>query len=517
MLIPLVIIAIFLLLVNIYVFTKSTITGGYQLSNICRIGRLSFIAPNNLLKSDKLYVYPINDERMKNIDAKDLQCNIWKPKTLHWVTPGKKWNHEKGLMQCFEIIQPPTGKPIILDILMYNGEDVRFLSFNERMKYLKTLCEKVKLDFPEYHVFHGNKNYEKQFTKMGVDSNTQEIIFKDPKQKYFHPKSTLIWVKKNILTLCAKINNGNIEFENRKGSYEKISNNEFPMKFDIKQKDGFAMICDNKIINTNNKITVNTYYDAISIWKFMNKGMTLDSLLGNDINIMKRIHRNMEYPYIFKNIPDNSTILDIGSGRGANIMHWKNKRLNVYAVEPNKENYKILEKKIDIYPHIKTLNTYGQESKKILKFVNGVKINALVMIYSLTFFFESSKVLDNFVQLVDDVLEKGGLFLGTVMDGNKLLKILDKKNTFKCSPFTIKVKKNNKTKIGNKVFIDIDDKTTLVKKQTEYLVDFDALKNKLAKKKIILRESGFVDDGGILNECQEKFTKMMRWFVFEKK
>jgi ubiquinone/menaquinone biosynthesis C-methylase UbiE len=273
-------------------------------------------------------------------------------------------------------------------------------------------------------------------------------------------------------------------------------------------------------ISPSEEFDVENKRPALNIWRAMNKGMTVDSFLGNDLSIMKKLHRSMEYPLIFSNIPNNSTILDIGAGRGANIMHWKQKHLEVYAVEPNKSNYLILEKKIKLYHNLKFLNAYGQDSNKILKFIGDKKMDVVIMIYSLTFFFETEKILDNFVDLVNKSLKPNGLFLGTVMDGHRLLAKADKKGIFDCPPFTIKIenKTKKKTLISQKVFINIDDKVSLVKNQTEYLVDFDLLQKKLKKKHIYLEKTGFVGStkDNILNECPRQFTKMMRWFIFKK-
>jgi len=593
-LIVLIIIIIGLIFINIRVYCMSytndikdisLTSGGYGgKSNWqnCKVGKLSFITPGNLLKNHELYVLVVDDKRLtppdlENIKSKGeaaytIDCDMWKLKTLHWKTPGKKWNNvggndengNGGMMQCFEILQPPEGKPILTDLLMYNNEDIRFLPFSKRLEYLNLICKVVKLDPPKYEKFYNNRHFGSQFEKFGLSDKTKEMIFKDPKHKYFHPKATQVWVNPNILTLCAYWEDKMVKFIDNE-QLKSLDNDEFPMMFENleNKKDGPILIyisCDEitavSVDGTNDKhADVMNIRDASSVWRTMNKGMSADSFLGNDLSIMKKLHRSMEYPLIFSNIPDNSTILDIGAGRGANIMHWKQKHFEVYAVEPNKDNYNILEKKINIYHNIKFLNAYGQESDKILGFLDGKKMDAIIMVYSLTFFFETEKILNNFVELIDLSLKPGGLFLGTVMDGNRLMDAVNKDGVFDCPPFTIRVasppldpplrlkrsKKKKNTKKGKKeqrnvssgsdehisgskirkVFINIDDKVSLVKNQTEYLVDFKLLQKKLEKKKIYLEKTGFVGDSAsgdhdILNDCPKKFTRMMRWFVFKK-
>lgn len=465
-----------------------------------RPSRYSFINFNTFL-SDCSFVLGINDNRFK------AHGNEWKPKVLHWRT-----DSEKGeMLHCLEVLQPRTGKPIPTDILMYNNKDVRSLEIRDRLNILDELCKKIDLPKPSYILFSNQDNISEQMRDACITKNTKIIISKKLNQSYYN--STKIWVSSELLSLYGRVINHKLVFP-MGNSWAEIRSKEFPVKTPkITGQVEIYKDKNNEIHFKPTDISPDNIFMAEKVWREINKGPRIESLLDKDLMFMKSLHRNAESPLIFNKIKDNSTILDIGAGRGANIRHWKTKKLKVFAVEPNKENYKILENKNSIYK-INTLNARGQDSAKILKFVSGKKINYIVMIYSLTFFFENDKTLQSLVDMIDKILEPDGYFMGTVMDGGKLLQHM-KKNRFECPPIYIQAESDD-YKIGNKIVINIDDKTTLVKNQTEYLVVFEELVNKLREKNIILDSTGFLGGGEILSDCPKKFTDMMRWFIFKK-
>ena len=154
----------------------------------------------------------------------------------------------------------------------------------------------------------------------------------------------------------------------------------------------------------------------------------------------------------------------------------------------------------------------------------------ITFIYSLTFFFKDEETLDNLVKLIDNSLIDGGLIIGQVMDGKRLLDSASDKSIysevkkiglFDCAPFNIKLEKNKVNKesngIAGKVFININDPISLVHDQWEYIVDFEKFAKKLSNVGIMLQETGFLDkEAKLLNKCPAWFTRLARWFVFKK-
>jgi len=519
----------------------------------CRISNPLFININSLLKND-YYVFATDDNRI--INDPHIRTFYWRTKNgmncLEVIQPEvdtniksgerKKSFLEKSLTQKERgdkegKVPPNWAIPIILDIIKYKDIDVRNLDFNKRIKILKDFCHEVKLEPPKYTLFDHTKNLGEQFSKILKEGKkeTKVMIFKNSEKKYFHPKSSFKWINKNLLKMTGIVSGTQIEFirskerEEKRGEGEKMApliNNEFPIKnlvelhkegdedVTVYIKDNIPKIRAASRYEIDNGLT--SFHDAKDIWIQMNKGLTIDGFLGDTLDIMKKLQRNAVDYKLFRYIDDRSSLLDIGAGRGANIFMWKRKKLDVYAVEPDEKNYDGLVNKKNIY-NIHTLKAGGEDISKIMNFIPDDGVDYISMIYSLTFFFKDEKTLNNLVKLVDDALKPGGYYIGTVMDGHKLLRWASdngKKNIKKvlCPPFTIKIENDHK------VFINIDDPVTLVKNQKEYIVDFELLKKKLSIVGIKLNDTGFLKkEARLLNKCPRKFTELSRWFIFEKK
>jgi len=594
------ILIIALLILLIIYFDKDNITsnnvivgGNNNFKNTefssCRVSIPRYIKINSLVHND-FNVIAINDKRI----------------VIHPKLRPMFWRTESG-MQCFEIIQPELDElelnpkennsnciiekqnrnkkingavsnpkhntPIIIDILKYNDRDVRNTKFDERMILLKKICIDIKIDFPKYKKFKHYEHFGKQFKKI-IKSNTKCIYFKSNDKPYFHPASSYKWIDKNLLRIVVVSNNVKnhygFDFDTDEFPIDKLIDS-LPEKIKkSKNKQKFIISMDLntskiKIKKVSKSFSISSNYkENINTWIEINKGITLDGLLGNTIDYLKKMHRNAAEKYLYKHIDNNKFLLDIGSGRGNYFRMWKQKHLNVYAIEPDSISYKQLEKKKKFYD-FKSLNTRGQNYDGIMKLLDGEKMDYITFIYSLTFFFKDDETLDNLIKLIYDSLAKGGIFLGQVMDGNRLInsstnksiyseivdssdnehnrtknnkskdpdkkivKTVRKIGLFDCKPYNIKLylkrsfhllnKSNNllDTGISGKVFINIDDPISLVHDQWEYIVDFEKFTKKLDKIGIKLQSTGFLDrEADLLNRCPEWFTRLSRWFIFKK-
>lgn len=513
----------------------------------CKIIQPNYINASALLK-DNYYVFNITDARIitfpiirtyylrtkKGLNCFEAICPSFdNPESFKDLNSNaqnkiKEKNSIKN-KDYYKDLKKNWGVPIILDIIKYHGRDVKTENFEQRLKYIKELCTGTHLSLPTYSMFNHTKQFGEQFSKILNHKESKMIMFKAPNKRYFHPHASYKWISPSLLEIIGVLKTGStksIDFCNKTGQYESLINDEFPLTNLIhiatkKHKSGKVRIYIKnnepsiEAIAQNQKITL--LNDAQKIWIQMNKGLTIEGFLGNTLSIMKKINRNVIAHKLFQHIQPGRSILDLGAGRGADIMMWKRKNLNVYAVEPDRINYNKLVQKKSIY-NIHTLNAKGQENQKIIDFVPKNGIDYIIMIYSLTFFFEDNKTLDGLIALISTLLKPGGLFIGTVMDGNKLLSWAKKSGKKKsgyveidCHPFIIKI--YNK----HKVFINIDDPVSLVHDQLEYLIDFDLFKKKLKRIGITLLETGFLDkEAEILNKCPRWFTSINRYFIFKK-
>lgn len=203
-------------------------------------------------------------------------------------------------------------------------------------------------------------------------------------------------------------------------------------------------------------------------------------------------------------------------------------------------------------------------------------VHCVTMFNVLTFFFDKQESLDSLINTIDELLQVGGVFMGIVMDGsevreqlvrnsalkeelrnlgddqywnldtkkrvnkkfisklnlNKKWRIVSKNksllngvvkglelpnpNEIKGESWTIKKTSNfTNSPYGNQINIDLGE-DTIVKNQTEYLVDFNELVVKLKARGIMLRDTTLLTADNGLSPQQQKLNSLYRTFVFEK-
>jgi hypothetical protein len=154
--------------------------------------------------------------------------------------------------------------------------------------------------------------------------------------------------------------------------------------------------------------------------------------------------------------------------------------------------------------------------------------------YSLTFFFENDKILQQFVDNISHLLADGGQVIGIGMDGQELKKEMKKRGVREIDTKALnihfienKVVENNKQKRkdniiydrenSEKISITIKNNYTLVDGQVEPLTNFSKLVQMLKKKNIKLKQTGFVPTNNLFGPDMEWFIRITRWFIFKKK
>ena len=222
----------------------------------------------------------------------------------------------------------------------------------------------------------------------------------------------------------------------------------------------------------------------------------------------------------------------------------------------------------------------AQNTDVILDQIGERSVDGVVSMFSLTFLAENEDTMDGFVETVDRALPKGGKFVGMVMDGDRTksllrveaappVKISKRKadalkaienssrgsenlstdanglKTYDVPPFRIRqttdfTDHNNPDEMafytGDEISVLIRDPDTIVgiddqtgevpeEGQREWLVFFEDLKSRLAKKGIHLAKNergfrtGFLDKGvtyELLPKDSQTYSKLVRYFVFER-
>lgn len=222
----------------------------------------------------------------------------------------------------------------------------------------------------------------------------------------------------------------------------------------------------------------------------------------NGIFLMTPFLRYWQRQHMYKYIPNNSTLLDIGIGTGRSKDLWKMKNNKVYGVEPNLDSVEILKKKC---PNVE-IQPWSGDNPKIREWATNIDV--VMMIYSITFFFKNH---DSFTKLIDNItIGKKIVIIG--MDGD----IVDGWTETDNSIFEIKKKYKKRSTFGNEIEISMKNPFTLVTNQTEYLTDFNHLRKVLSAKSFKCIHDEHVEPPNYLNDDAKKFVSAQRLLVFEK-
>jgi hypothetical protein len=226
----------------------------------------------------------------------------------------------------------------------------------------------------------------------------------------------------------------------------------------------------------------------------------------------------------------NKSVLDIGFGKGGDIFKYIGvKTTKVLGVEPNKEFISDFRKRITdktrswIDNNVKILNTEGQKSDDIIKFVNketkNKKVDVVNMFFSMSFFFKDKENLSALAKTIGESLAEDGHFVGAFMDGTDIQDVLvnEKKIITPCYEII------NENVTLDKVFdqritFNIKESNTATT-QIEYLVYLEELEKELVKYNVYLKEiisSPDMIDYSLLTNDDKYLANFYKFFVFKK-
>lgn len=194
----------------------------------------------------------------------------------------------------------------------------------------------------------------------------------------------------------------------------------------------------------------------------------------------------------FESKIDNIAVVDLGAGRGGDILKWK--KANVSKVTFLDLAEKSLDECQNRYNNPVRCNfdaqfIHSDATRDLIRnkiHESDLKHNMVSSQFCIHYSFESFKQADCFLENVSDSLEIGGYFIGTTTDSNELISRLKKSETneFGNELYNIKFQLDEKTKnktdfplFGVKFDFQLDS----VVECPEYLLNFPALV-KLAKR-----------------------------------
>ena len=151
------------------------------------------------------------------------------------------------------------------------------------------------------------------------------------------------------------------------------------------------------------------------------------------------ITKSCHYSNINYNITTNS-LLDLAVGSGCDIYKWYDCNImyvigfdiNESSINEAKKRYNefITQLKEDnlILPvykfYVMDLSNKNAVSE-IKKIVNNTKFDIVSCQFAIHYFFESETILNNLINIVFQFIKVNGLFIGTTMNGNKIMNLFD--------------------------------------------------------------------------------------------
>lgn len=229
---------------------------------------------------------------------------------------------------------------------------------------------------------------------------------------------------------------------------------------------------------------------AHDVWADINSPLDKDTITGQRFSLIFRYYNNVKRD-LYKSLPKTAkTLLDIGSGRGADVTKWiEAGYTHIVCVEPNEERRTELERRLSTTirnrrsdAKYRIVATTGQDVQRILEevqsFVPGGRVDVLSYMLSLSFFFDSEESMDSIAILARDAVKPGGYFVALTIDQSRVLEYFSDPTKY------IEVEGERRAHLSMidmrlivsdsyKLYVDIPN--SIVDKQTEYLVDVESL------------------------------------------
>jgi hypothetical protein len=168
-----------------------------------------------------------------------------------------------------------------------------------------------------------------------------------------------------------------------------------------------------------------------------NLRLTIDPILqttleGRDTALLRKYHNRIKNSMFHSiNQTEDTILLDIGSGDGQDVMKWKNARIiKIYAVEPDAKHLEELKKRVKqakMELEVTIIPARGQDTDKILSYIpiTSPKPNTVVLMLSLTFFWENKEVLRGLVRTLLEVANENAPIYFFTLDGDRLVQGLN--------------------------------------------------------------------------------------------
>ena len=435
---------------------------------------------------------------------------------------------------------------VAFDLLYAKGKDYRPSFFDDRYAMLVSLKEEMEGSPVSIKRYYTNGNFFERIVESkkpldrqkGIYANNDGLILQ-PINTTYKNEQTYKWKRANQLTIdflfvrvphltqsftLQVLHNG--EYVVFRGSRLLEFSGVVDLESDLYQGmrvDGNIFECKwNADLETFDieRIRIdrdqpNKLDTAQSVWRDIQSPLTFETLAGDNLQRMRRYSNLAKSKMLRRELKQGDTILDIGSGRGGDLGKWESLGLSkVFVVEPDDENSEELARRKTqgkYKVNVAIISTGAEDTSTVLAGIHNssATINAVTAFFSLTFFMQSQEVYNGLLQTLDKVLSAGGKFIGIVMDGLLTRELLEEhtskggkgkyvgKSQDGTTLLTIREKEfkepSDEDAFGNEITIDIPEEGSMVKKQTEWLFNFQKFTEDMKNLGFSLQFENFLD------------------------
>jgi len=260
------------------------------------------------------------------------------------------------------------------------------------------------------------------------------------------------------------------------------------------------------------KSSPNQLSTARNVWELIQNPITEATLRGHDLTLMRRYHNQVKRE-LFQQVPVNASYLDLGSGRGGDVLKFKERNFSLYLLEPNAENRVELQQRLTeqgVQRQVRGLAEYGaEESTRIWEeLLQRKQVDAVGFMLSWTFFNQSSALMDQALQTVDLALKEGGLLLFLTLDGEAVKTGLRGAGKLETPAYSLTRRE------GNELLINLEE--TMVRNQREWLPDLVELEKRLQGRGYTRVYSRLLNDNPNLPKSSRLLSGMYQALIYQR-
>ena len=402
-----------------------------------------FLFDTMVFKNVDLREYPL-DHRLKVYKKfpNELKCSIEILfKTFYFANEGGIIKIENGIKtenvensDIYSISQHIWSKrssfPYKLDGLIYTPILANYYNTNiYKWKDSNTIDFFVeKISDTVWKLFIAGLNEKNEYIHLPFEGGKNDGIFRLRKGKNIEEIKNLIWhsnspFKTGVINVSKSIaknfsSNTVIEFKHYGGKL-------IPTRHRADKK------------NANNIRAIN---DA---WESIVDSLTISNLKAGVYKSCTRQYHNSIKNILIKQFSSKRKVLEIGSGAGGDIIKYSNAEVKkLIGIDIVDVEYK--------HPsHMSFFKVTNElySIRQTIEHCNTGLFDTVNCHFALHYFFKNKETLDNLVRNLDENLKRGGTFVATCMDGEKINKLLNKNQILKGKTLNAKYKSNSIYKI----------------------------------------------------------------------